>query len=140
MITNKVDLLDITEKLKYVKDSPLNEQSFYFYIWNGIQKGKIFTYASYDDGKMNGCLILSLERDLNPDLILYLIFVWIDKKFPKLWIEYIKFVEKKAKELGAKRILINTKRNAEAIKRKLGKYGYKQKYVIFERNLERKVK
>jgi len=136
MITDKVNLLDITEKLKYVKNCPLSEQSFYFYIWNGIRNKKIFTYASYDNGKMNGCLILSLERDLNPDLILYLIFVWIDKKFPKLWIEYVKFVEEKAKELGAKRILINTKRNAKSIEKKLGKYGYKQKYVIFERNVK----
>ena len=136
MITDKVDLLDITEKLKYVKDSPLSEQSFYFYMWNGIRNRKIFTYASYDDGKMSGCLVLSLERDLNPGLILYLIFVWIDKKFPKLWIEYVRFVEEKAKELGAKRILINTKRNAKAIERKLEKYGYKQKYVIFEKKVK----
>lgn len=135
MITNKVDLLDITEKLKFVKDCPLSEQSFYFYMWNGIQKGIMFPYASYDNGKMNGCLILSLERDLKSS-VLTLIFVWIDKKFPKLWLEYMYFVEEKAKELGAKRILINTKRNAKAISRKLGRYGYKQKYVIFEKKVK----
>lgn len=135
MITNKVDLLDICDKLQYVKNCPLGKQSFYFYIWNGIRNKKIFTYASYENEQMNGCLVLSLERDLNPDLILSLIFVWIDKKYPNLWIEYVKFVEEKAKELGVKRILINTKRNAKAIERKLGKYGYKQKYVIFEKKV-----
>lgn len=135
MITDKVELLDICDKLKYVKGCLISEQSFYFYLWNGIRNKKMFTYASYENEKMNGCLILSLERDLNPGLILSLIFIWIDKKFPKLWIEYEKFVEEKAKELGAKRILINTKRNAKAIERKLNKYGYSQKYVIFEKKV-----
>jgi len=84
---------------------------------------------------MNGCLVLSLGNDLSSDLILSLVFTWIDKHYPKLWIEFVKFAEEKAKELGADRILINTKRNAKAIERKLNKYGYSQKYVIFEKRL-----
>jgi len=135
MITDKVDLLDIIDKLKYVKDCSISEQSFYFYLWNGIKNKKIFTYASYENEQMNGCLVLSLVRDLNPGLILSLVFIWIDKKYPKLWIEYEKFVEEKAKELGANRILINTKRNPEVIERKLSKYGYKQRYIIFEKEV-----
>lgn len=134
-IKDKDRLKEICQKLKYVKDCPINGESFYFRLYAGILTGKIFVYASYNDGEMNGCLILSLGKDLSPDLILSLVFVWIDKHSPKLWIEYVKFAEKKAKELGVNRILINTKRNAKAIERKLNKYGYIQKYVTFEKEV-----
>ncbi|GAH77080.1 unnamed protein product, partial [marine sediment metagenome] len=74
MIIEEKNLLSITDKLKYVKGCLISEQSFYFYLWNGIENKKVFTYASYKNKQMNGCLVLSLERDLNPGLILYLIF------------------------------------------------------------------
>lgn len=132
-IKDKDGLREICDKIKYVKDCPINKESFYFRLYAGVLNKKTFPYISYEDEKMKGCLVLELGKDLSPDLILSLIFVWIDKNYPKLWIEYINFTEKLAKELGAKRILINTKRNAEAIERKLNKYGYIQKYVIFEK-------
>ncbi len=132
-IKDKDKLREICNKLKYVKDCPMNEESFYFHLYAGILTGKILVYASYENGEINGCLVLSLGKDLNPDWILSLIFVWIDKHFPKLWIDYVKFVECKAKELNVGRIQINTKRNAGAIERKLKKYGYIQKYVTFEK-------
>lgn len=133
MITNKVDLLDITEKLKYVKNCPLSEQSFYFYIWNGIQKGIMFPYASYKNKKMTGCMVLLLTNDLKPGYILNLIFIWIDKKYKNLWKNYLMFTFKEAKRLGANRIQINTSRNPKVIKRRLGKYGFKIKYNVFEK-------
>jgi len=134
-IKDKDGLREICSKLKYVRDCPIDEESFYFYLYAGIINKRIFSYANYIDGKMNGCLVLSLGRDLSSDLILSLVFTWIDKHYPKLWIEFVKFTEEKAKEFGVDRILINTKRNAKAIERKLGKYGYLQKYIIFEKEV-----
>jgi len=134
-IEDKEKIREICDKIKFVKDCPIDEESFYFYLYAGIINKRIFSYANYKDGEMNGCLVLSLGKDLSPGLILSLVFVWIDKHYPKLWIEFVKFAEEKAKELGVDRILINTKRNAKAIERKLNKYGYSQKYVIFEKRL-----
>lgn len=134
-IKDKNGLRKICDKIKYVKDCSIDKESFYFQLYAGILNKRIYSYASYKDGQMNGCLVLSLGRDWNPDLILSLVFVWIEKHSPKLWIEFVKFTEEKAKELGVNRILINTKRNAGAIERKLNKYGYNAKYTIFEKKV-----
>jgi len=134
-IETKDKIREICDKIKFVKDCPIDEESFYFYLYAGIIKKRVFSYINYQDGQMNGCLVLSLDKDLSPDLILSLVFAWIDPHYPKLWIEFVKFTEEKAKEIGVNRILINTKRNAKAIEKKLNKYGYSQKYVIFEKRL-----
>jgi len=132
---NKSKLTDICNKIKYVKDCPIDEQSFYFHLYAGMINKKILCFADYDNEQMNGCLVLELTKDLSTDLILSLVFIWIDKKYPKLWIDFVKLTEEKAKELKVDRILINTKRNAEAIERKLNKYRYKAKYTIFEKEV-----
>ena len=85
---------------------------------------------------MIGCLVLEKGKDLSPDLILSLVFVWVNKNFPKLYIEFVQFTEEKAKELKANRILINTKRNAKVISRRLEKYGYIAKYTTFEKKVK----
>jgi len=134
-IKDKDKLREICNKIKYVKDCPINQESFYFYLYAGTINKRIFSYANYKDKQMNGCLVLSLGNDLSSDLILSLVFVWIDKHFPKLWTDFVEFTEEKAKELKVNRILINTKRNAKAIERKLNKYGYIAKYTIFEKKV-----
>jgi len=134
-IKDKDGLREICDKIKYVKDCPIDKNSFFFHLYAGMLTGKIFSYADYKNGQMKGCLVLELGRDLSPDLILSLVFVWIDPKCPKLWIDFVKFTEEKACELSANRILINTKRNAKAIERKLNKYGYKARYTIFEKEV-----
>ena len=134
MITDKVELLEICEKLKFVKDCIIPEQTFYFYMWKGILDKTIFTYASYNDKKMTGCVVFYLARDLK-DTILTLIFIWLDSKYPKLREEYMKFACEKAKELGANKLQVNTGRNPKVIERVLGKYGFEQRYVIFEREV-----
>lgn len=134
-IKEKDKLKEICDKIKYVKDCPIDEQSFYFHLYAGMITGKILSFVSYDNGKINGCLVLELGKDLSPDLILSLVFVWIDKEHPKLWIEFVKLTEEKAKELKVDRILINTKRNAKPIERKLNKYGYSAKYTTFEKRV-----
>lgn len=134
-VKEKEKLMAICDKLKYVKDCQIEKESFYYHIYAGALNKRIHSYISYKNDKMNGCLVLSLGKDLTTDLILSLVFVWIDEHCPKLWLRYVKFAEDKAREFGAKRILINTKRNAEAIERKLGKYGYLKKYSIFEKEV-----
>ncbi len=131
---NNINLLEISEKLKYVKDCKIKEESFYFYMWNGVENGTIFPYASYELEKMTGCMVLSLGKDLK-STVLSLIFVWIDSKYPKLYKEYLKFASETAKRMGADEIQINTSRNPKVIERKLGKYGFKAKYVIFAKDV-----
>ena len=134
-IKDKDKLKEICDKIKYVKDCPIDEQSFYFHLYGGMLTGKILVFAKYRNDKIIGCLVLELGRDLKPNLILSLVFVWIDKKYPKLWIEFVKLTEEKAKELKVDRILINTKRNVKPIEKKLNKYGYNAKYTIFEKKV-----
>jgi len=123
-IKDKSKLTDICDKIKYVKDCPIDKQSFFFHLYAGMINKKILCFADYNNEQMNGCLVLELTKDLSTDLILSLVFTWIDEKYPKLWIDFVKLTEEKAKELKVDRILINTKRNAEAIERKLNKYEY----------------
>ncbi len=134
-IKDKRGLREICDRIKYVKDCPTDKKSFFFHLYAGMITGKILPFADYENGQMKGCLVLELGRDLSSDLILSLVFVWIDKKYPKLWIEFVMFAEEKAKEFLADRILINTKRDAKAIERKLNKYGYDAKYTIFEKRV-----
>ena len=81
-------------------------------------------------GEMNGCLVLTLI-ELNQIMGLDILFVWIDVHYPQLFKEYIAFIDKKAKEYKAKRIISITKKSAKLIERKYGKYGYKKVYNIF---------
>lgn len=121
--------LEICDKLRYVKDCELKQNTLYTYMIGGLYNKRTFTFASYDEYKMNGCLVLTLIK-LNFDLCLNILFVWIDRKYPKLWKEYIKFLDKKAKEFKVKRIINITKRNTKAIERKYGKFGYYKKYSV----------
>ncbi len=125
--------LDICDKLKYVKDCEIKQKTLYNYMIAGIYNKKIFTYASYDKDKMNGCLVLSLAKDLIGDLTLFMVFIWIDAHYPKLTGEYIELAEKKAKENGSKKICFITKRDPKVVKRRLRKYNYIKKYSIFEK-------
>lgn len=122
--------LEICDKLEEVRDCELSQSSLYSYMIGSLYNKKIFTFASHDKDKMNGCLILTLVM-LHSDLCLNILFVWIDKHYPKLWKEYIEFIDKKAKEFKVKEIIGVTKRSAKLIERKYGKYGYKKIYNVF---------
>lgn len=126
--------LEICDKLEEVRDCELKQSSLYSYMIGSLYNKRTFTFASYDKEKMNGCLILTLIV-LHSDLCLNILFVWIDKHYLKLWKEYIKFIDEKAKEFKVKRIMSITKRNAEGIERKFGKYGYKAKYNIIVKEM-----
>jgi len=133
-ITDSKTFLEISDKLKEVRDCELKQSSLYNYMIAGIYNKKIFTFASYDKDKMNGCLILTLI-ELSSDLCLNILFIWIDRHYPKLWKEYIKFIDKKAKEFRIKRIIGITKRSVKVIERKYGKYGYKKTYNVFTKEV-----
>ena len=126
--------LDICEKLKEVKNCELEEKALYGYMVGGLYNKKVFTFASYDKDKMNGCLILTLAQ-LGSAPCLNVLFVWIDAHYPKLWKEYVEFIDKKAKELKVKKIVGISKRSAKLIERKLGKYGYKKLYNVFAKDV-----
>ena len=126
---NSDEFLNITDKLEEVKNCELNKNTLYSYMIGGLHNRRTLAFASHDKGKMNGCLVITLIN-LHSNLCLNILFVWIDKNYTKLWREYMKFVEEKAKEFKVKRIIVVTKRNAEVIERKFGKFGYKAKYNI----------
>lgn len=122
--------LEICDKLEKVRDCELNQKSLYSYMIGGLYHKRTLTFVSYDKDKMNGCLILTLI-ELHSDLCLNILFVWIDKNYTKLWKEYIKFIDEKAKEFKVKKIIGITKRSAKVIERKYGKFGYETKYNVF---------
>ena len=130
---NKI-FLEICDKLEEVRNCELSQSSLYGYMIGGLYNKKIFTFASHDKNKMNGCLILTLVV-LHSDLCLNILFVWIDKHYPKLSKEYIEFIDKKAKEYEVKEIIGVTKRGAKLIERKYGKYGYKKTYNVFTKEV-----
>ena len=133
-ITDNKTFLEICDKLEEVRDCEINQNTLYNYMIGGLYNKRVFTFASYNKDKMNGCLILTLIK-LHQDLCLNLLFVWIDKDYTGLWKKYIEFIDKKAKEFKAKKIVGITKRNAEVIERKFGKYGYKAKYNVIEKKV-----
>ncbi len=126
---NNDEFLNITDKLEEVKDCELSKNTLYGYMVGGLYNNKVFTFTSHDKGRMSGCLILTLIN-LHSDLCLNILFAWIDKNHTKLWKEYMKFVEEKAEGFKVKKIIVITKRNAEVIERKFGKFGYEAKYNV----------
>jgi len=128
------EFMEICSKLKEVKDCELTEEKLFNYMYEGLRTKRTFSFVSYD-GEMNGCLVLTVGKNLIDDLAVYVIFIWIDKHYPKLWLKYMKFTEDVARAFKAKKIIGSTKRNAEAIDRKLEKYGYKVTYNIIEKEI-----
>ena len=133
-ITDSKYFLEICDKLEEVRDCELSQSSLCGYMIGGLYNNKVFTFASYDKDKMNGCLILTLV-ELNIGISLNVLFVWIDKHYPELFKEYIEFIDKKAKEFKVKRIIGVSKRSAKLIERKYGKYGYRKVYNVFAKEM-----
>ena len=127
------EFMEICDKLKEVKDCELTKEKLFNYMYEGLRTKKTFSFVSYDK-EINGCIVLSIGKDLIGDLAIYVIFIWIDKNSPKLWKKYLAFVEDIAKEFKAKKIIGSTKR--EGFGRKLEKFGYKETYRIIEKNLK----
>ncbi len=133
-ITDSKTFLEICDKLKYVPDCKLKENILYSYMVSGLYNKKILTFASYD-GEMNGCAVITISNDITGDLTLFVMFLWIDPHYRKLWKEYMKFTEEKAREYKVKKISFTTSRSEKAIERKMGKYDYKKVYNVIEKEM-----
>lgn len=134
-VTDSKAFLDICDKLKEVKDCRLKENVLYSFMAAGKFNKKTFTYASYENNKMNGCEVITLNNDLNGDLTLFIIFLWLSPYYRKLWKNYMKFTEKKAKEYKCKKISFVTSRSEKAINEHLGKFGYRKVYNVIEKEM-----
>jgi len=129
------EFLNICDKLSLVKGAKLTQDKLYKYMIASLYSDRVFTFISYDKNKMNGCTILFLTNDILGELTLGMIFTWIDAHYPKLHKEFIDIATKKAKELRAKKIVITTNRKEEVINRRLGKYGFKKSFSVFEKEV-----
>jgi len=136
---NTVDFLKVCDKLKETKDCKLKESRLYGYMVAGQFNDRIFTYVSYDKDKMNGCAILTIQNDIIGDLTLFVIYMFIDRHYPKLSVEYVNFIEQKAKELKAEKISFTTHRKPKAVERKYGKFGYKHRCSVIEKIMIKEV-
>jgi hypothetical protein len=128
--------LEVCDKLNEIKDRDLSESSLLAYMVSGNFNHCTFTYVSHDLQKMNGCCVVSVGKGIGGEMTLFLVFLWIDKHYPRLWKDFMEFIEMKAKEWNVKKISITTNRNAHAIERKYGKYGYKHCYSVIEKKVE----
>ena len=127
--------LEICDKVKEAKGARLTQNILYNYMIAGLYGEQVFTFVSYDKGKMNGCLVLLLTRDILREKILRLLFIWIDAHYPKLLQEFIEFANNKAKELNIKQIVFATDRKEKIIERRLGKFGFKKICITYAKDV-----
>jgi len=130
-ITDEIIFLEICDKLKKVKDCKLSANTLYAYMLSGLYKQDTFTYVSYDDEKMNGCLVLKRFIDNEGNLSFIMLFVWVNAHYPKLLEEFVNIGNEKAKELNAKKIYFIANRNEKAIERRTGKFGFKKAFSTY---------
>jgi len=134
-ITDSKTFLDIVDKLGDVPDCKLSKKSLYTYMIAGIYNEKTLTFASYDKDKMTGCSAITIDNDISGNLTLFVVFLWVNPNYRKLWKDYMKHIENKAKEYKAVKISFTTARNEKAIDRQMGRYGYKKKYIVIEKEV-----
>lgn len=134
-VSDSKAFLDIVNKLKDVPDCKLKAKTFYTYLIAGLYNEKTLTFASYDKDFMNGCAVLTIGKDITDELTLLVIFQWIDPHYRKLWKDYMRFIEDKAREYKAVKISFTTARSEKAIDRQIGKYGYIKVYNVIEKRM-----
>lgn len=120
--------LNICEKLKEVKNCKLSANALYTYMLSGRYNKDTFSYVSYDNETMNGCLVLKLFKDNEGNTALLMLFIWIDTHYPKLLKEFIELGTNKAKEIKAVKIYFIANRNEKAIERRT---GFKKAYSTY---------
>ena len=130
-INDEIIFLEICDKLDEVKDCRLTTNTLYVYMLSGIYNKDTFTYASYDNGKMNGCLVLRLFKDMEGNSTLLMLFIWIDAHYPKLLGEFVDLGDKKAKEINVKKIYFIADRNEKVIERRTSKFGFKKAFNTY---------
>lgn len=133
-VTDSKTFLEITDKLDFVEDCKLSKKALYSYMIEGEYNKRIFVYASFDDS-MTGCAVITLNKDITGELTLFVVFLWINPHYRKLWKDYMEFIENKAKEFNCKKISFTTNRSEKAIERQMGKYGYYKAYNVIEKRM-----
>ncbi len=116
--------LEICDKLKKVKNCKLSANKLYAYMISD----DVFTYVSYDNEIMNGCLVLKLFIDNEGNKALLLLFIWIDPHSLKLLSNFIELANSKAKEVKAVKMYFVANRNEKAIERRT---GFKKVYSTY---------
>ena len=119
--------LEICGKLKEVDNCRLSSNTLYAYMLSEYA----FTYVSYDNEIMNGCLVLRLFNDNEGNISFLMLFIWVNAHYPKLLEEFVKLTDKKAKELDVKKIYFVANRKEEVIIRRVGKFGFKRAYITY---------
>ena len=126
--------LEICDKIKKVKCCEYKENTLYNYMISGLYNKQVFTYADYDK-QLNGCVIFTIEENLNKDLIIMVIFMWVDRHYPKLLKQFIDIIEDRAKEFKVKKVCFTVKDNTPAVERKALRDGYKKTYYIYQKEV-----
>ncbi len=124
---------NICDKLKEVDDCKLSANTLYTYMASGVKN--TFTYASYNNKEMNGCLVFQVFNDMDGDKSLLMLFVWIDAHYPKLAGEFINLSNDKAKELHAKKLYLIANKNEKVIERRIGKFGFTKAYTTYRKEV-----
>lgn len=127
MIKQTVDnniFLEIIDKLKEVKNCKLSANTLYAYMLSE----DTFTYISYDNEIMNGCLVLKRFIDNEGNISLLMLFIWVNPHYSKLLKDFIELGNNKAKELKAKKIYFIANRSEKAIERRT---GFKKVYTTY---------
>lgn len=130
--------LDICDKLaaKKLNNIRLDQNTLYSLMIAGLYNNNIFTYVSYDQKKLNGCMVLMLAKNYLGDTVLSMVFTWIDAHYPKLHRKFISVAEEKARELKVDSICFQTNRAEKLIDRRLGKYGFKRAFTVYEKKVK----
>jgi len=127
--------LEILDKLKKVKNCKITSNILYTYMISEAIDKSAMTLVSYDNDKMNGCVVVKIIRDDFGELSFIMTFIWVDAHFPHLMQEFIDFGNNKAKELNIKKIMFATSRKENIIIRRMGKFGFKKIYSTYAKEV-----
>ena len=135
-VADNDSFLGICEKLSEVRDNQLSQGDLMHLLQSGVYGGKVQARVSREGGALTGCVVTVMSRDLSAVPVLYVIFLWVDRHKPHLIKQYMDAAENLARQEGAKRISMTTVRNARAIERRYGQYGYHPAYTVVEKAVE----
>jgi len=126
---------DICGKLDEMPGYRITQNGLMQFLVGGAYGNRSEAWISYEDKRMTGCIVFHHGGDLANTPTLYVIFLWTDPHHPELIKEYMELAENVAKTRHEKRISMTTARNAKAIERKFGRYGYQQVYAVIEKEV-----
>jgi hypothetical protein len=127
------DFFRVCDKIKETNDCRIKESILLEIMALGRINDNIMTFVNYEHNKMNGCIVLALQKDITGDMTLSVIYMFVDRHYPDLTREFIKLVEEKAVELKADKIMFTTHRDPKAIIRKYGDAGYQHRCSVIEK-------